>query len=74
MTTRYKPSGVDVLRDAAGLLRLVCIPQPSRGSGSWKIPPLWHLGGAAGGGGGGGGGGWWLVGKIKGRILVTATA
>lgn len=32
----------------AGLLHLVCIPQPAQGSGLWKIPPLWHSGGDEG--------------------------
>lgn len=27
-------------RTLAGLLHLVCIPQPPQGSGSWKIPPF----------------------------------
>lgn len=44
----------------AGLLHLVCIPQPAQGSGLWKIPPLWHSGGG-------------MKGKIKGGILVITT-
>lgn len=42
---KAKHLNILLLLRSTDLLHLACIPQRTQGSGSWKIPALWHLGG-----------------------------